>query len=364
MKTRKVAVNTLLLGALLSAYVSSTAFAAVTISATTSTKTISGKSVSVYTLSSDGTPYYGTSGVAGFPSNTYANTPAAQSYTFYIPASPTLSGTSASPVYTPGGMANDIGVAADGVPFDPLTSFCLSSSAPSTSNACAYRLEALLQSPPTTSSSPYTGNRVSIDQHNAHTQPGGLYHYHSIPCGILTTAGGSALASCNPSATSGAWTQLPSKATVVGYARDGYPIVVKSGVYSSYSAVTTAGSGRPAASANGLDSTNAYGNWSADLTTLLSAGSTTFTQAKLPTTKTLGDFTYTGPSTLGTSTSKLGLCNEAPNSDSTIQTLNGKTAAYVYYLTPNFPMVPRCLIGVTDAATTNVQGFLHVGSGY
>jgi hypothetical protein len=49
MKTRKIAVNTLLLGALLSAYVSSTAFAAVTLSASTSTKTISGKYVSVYT---------------------------------------------------------------------------------------------------------------------------------------------------------------------------------------------------------------------------------------------------------------------------------------------------------------------------
>ncbi|CAK0741542.1 hypothetical protein CCP3SC5AM1_1080001 [Gammaproteobacteria bacterium] len=165
------------------------------------------------------------------------------------------------------------------------------------------------------------------------------------------------------SATS-AWGSLPSTATVVGYARDGYPIVVKSGVYANYSVVTSSvaasdGTARP--TSNTTDTTNAYGNWSADMGAFVSSG-TTFTQSNLPSNLTFGDFKYTGPSTLGTSTSALGLCNEAPNTDSTIQTLSGATAAYVYYLTPNFPMVPRCLIGVTDGPTETTQGFFHSGS--
>ena len=352
-------INTLLLGALLGTVFSQTALGAASQATTTTTMTISGKSVSVYALQSDGIPFYGTAGAAGFPTQTYLNTPSAQVYTFYIPASPALAGTSTSPKYTPIALTNDFGVALDGIPFDPLTSFCLTSTSESTSNTCAYRLEARLQTAPGTTSSSYTNGRVSIDSHNAHTQPNGAYHYHGIPCGLITKVGGSAIASCTPSATTGAWTSLPSTATVVGYARDGYPIVVKSGVYASYSVVTSAGSGRPAASANGLDSTNAYGNWSYDLYNLLSSGSTTFTQSNLPSTKILGDFKYTGPAGYGTSTA-LGLCNEAPNTSASIKTMSGATAAYMYYLTPNFPMVPRCLIGVTDGATVSGnQNFTH-----
>jgi len=344
------------LGVLLGSVAGQAAYAATVISDTTATLTISGKSVSVYAVQSDGTPYYGTNNTAGFVSGWgYNHTPAAVAYTFYIPGSPALAGTATSPIYTPLGLANSLGVAFDGIPFDPLTSVC-GGTYHSNSNACTFRLEGRLQTVPSTSSSPYTTKRLGFDVHDGHSQTNpNAYHYHGIPCGI-SWGGGTTVVTCNPMSSSNTWSTLPSTATMVGYARDGYPMVVQSGVYSSYSAVSN--TSRP--TSNTTDTSNAVGNWSADMGTLVSSG-TTFTQANLPSTKTLGDFQYTGPSTLGTSTSALGLCNEAPNTDSSIKTLGGSTAAYVYYLTPNFPMVPRCLVGVTDGPTETTQGFYHAG---
>ncbi|MBF0173822.1 MAG: YHYH protein [Magnetococcales bacterium] len=313
----------------------------------------------VYTVTSDGTPFYGDGNSAGFPTWTYTHTPAAVSNTYYIPGAPTLAGTAASPVYTPLGLANSLGVALDGVPFDPLTSTCETTNR-SASNACSFRLEGRLQTDPSTPGSPYATKRLGFDTHNGHSQSNpNAYHYHAIPCGISWGSGTAAI-TCNPMASNSAnaWNNLPSTATGVGYARDGYPIVVQKGVYASYSVVTAAATGRP--TTNTTDTSNALGNFSADMTTLVTSG-TTFTQATLPANKTLGDFVYTGPSTLGTSTTALGLCNEAPNTNPDLKTLGGETAAYVYYLTPNFPMVPRCLIGVTDGATETTQGFYHSG---
>ncbi|MBF0138978.1 MAG: YHYH protein [Magnetococcales bacterium] len=356
--SRKQAAGVLLLSALLGTVAVQTVDAKTQISTSTTNLTINGVSMAVYTVQSDGTPFYGTNNAAGFPTSgtSYLHTPSAQSYTFYIPAAPTLAGTAASPVYTPLGLSNSLGVAFDGVPYDPLTSNCNGSK--STSNSCTFRIEGRLQTDTATASSAYGTGRLGFDVHNGHSQSNGSYHYHSIPCGIST--GGSALISCSPMVKNNTWTALPSTATVVGYARDGFPIVVQNGVTANYAVVSAAASGRP--STNPVDSTNQLGNWSADMMTLLASGSTTFTQANLPANKTFGDFVYKGPSTLGTSSTALGLCNEAPNTNPNIKTLAGVQAAYVYYLTPNFPMVPRCLIGVTDAATATTQGFYHAGS--
>ncbi|MEO5329591.1 MAG: YHYH protein [Magnetococcus sp. THC-1_WYH] len=361
--TRKHGITTLFLGALLGTVASQTAYAAADLSSTTSSLTISGQSFNVYTVTSDGVPYYGSGYAAGFPSLPYNHTPAAVSHTYLIPATPALNGGNASsPVYTPLGLANDFGVALDGIPFDPLTSFC-GGDARSASNSCSYRLEARLQTDPSSPSSNYTTGRLGFDVHNGHSQLNpNAYHYHGIPCGIAYIAGGGSTASTPFTTTNGIckndWSGVPATATIVGYAKDGYPIVIQKGVYSSYSVVTTAGDGRP--TSNASDTTNALGNWSADMNTLVTSGST-FTQANLPSNKTLGDFTYTGPSTVGTATTALGLCNETANTDANIKTLDGQKAAYAYYLTPNFPMTPRCLIGVTDGPTENTQGFYHAG---
>lgn len=353
----KYGMRSLLLGVLICVAAGQGACAKSTSVTPTTTKTIAGKTVTVYQINSDGIPYYGTNNAAGFPNATYTHTAASVSYIYYLPASPTLTGTAAAPVYTPVGLSDDFGVGYDGIPFDPLTSDCKGTA--STVANCTFRLEGRLQVTPWVNTNAYTTGRLGFDVHNGHVQSSGAYHYHGIPCGIST--GGTTLITCNPTSTSSPWASLPSSPVVVGYARDGYPIVVAANVYASYTVVSSSNASASRPTTNPADSTNAYGNWSADMVTLVTSGST-FTQANLPSTKLLGDFVYTGPSTLGTSTAALGLCNEAPNTSATIQSLDGKTAAYVYYLTPNFPMVPRCLIGVTDGPTDSTQGFYHAGS--
>lgn len=392
MMTRKLGMKSVLLSALLGSVFSQAAFAAATVTATAVNKTLNNTAkttVATYLVSSNGTPYYGSctssvatssatcptnSSTAGFQTwSSQTHTPAAVSHSYYIPTTPTLAaGTSASPLYTPLGVADTFGVALDGIPYDPLTGVCAESStsivAVSSSLKCSFRVEGRLQTTQSTattpSSSSYTTQRLGFDPHNGHNQSSGAYHYHGIPCGIAI--GGAPFVSCSPMSTSNPWSSLPAKATVVGYARDGYPIVVQAGVYSSYSTVTAASStSRPAVgSSSGTTTTYfPYGAFSMDMSTLLSGTSTTFS---MPTNKTMGDFVYNGPNGYGTGTgtNKLGLCNEAPNTDATIQTIAGAKAAYVYYLTPNFPMVPRCLVGVTDAAnlSTAALGFYHAGT--
>ena len=347
--SRKLGKNNLFLGAaLLGLAMSQVASGAASVSSTTTTIAIGGKTVTVYTVTADGAPFYGTSGAAGFPSATYTHTPTKQSYKYYIPANPALAGTTTAGAYTPVGLSNAFGVALDGIPFDPLTSNCNGNSR-STENKCTFRVEGRLQTSPATKTSPYTSGRLGFDVHNGHSQSDGAYHYHGITCGIVTTSGGSAAFTCDPVSTTD-WSSLPATGKVVGYARDGYPILVKKGIYASYSVVTTATAGRPT-----ISGFTTLGNLSADMSMLVTSG-TTF---KMPSSKTFADFTYTGPTTGYGTSANLGLCNEAANTDASIKTLGGATAAYVYYLTPNFPMVPRCLIGLTDGSTLNAQGFYN-----
>ncbi|MBS4098744.1 MAG: YHYH protein [Sulfuricella sp.] len=356
MMSRKNAIKGLISNVAIGLAVSQAAYGAATIWDGTSTIKINGSDVVVKKLTSDGVPYYGSGGSAAFPPGvSYTHTPSAKSYTYYIPVTPALAGTSAAPKYTPVGLSNDFGVALDGVPFDPLTSYCGTDSARSTVNTCSYRVEARLQTDPKTKTSAYTAKRLGFDVHNGHSQSDGAYHYHGITCGIVTTSGGSSAFTCDPTSTADATPFAHiSKTTIVGFARDGYPIIVQGGIFASYAVVTAAGSGRPT-----VTGYTSLGNFSMDMSRLVSSG-TTFT---MPTSKTFADFTYTGPSGYGTSTSALGLCNEAANTNPAITLLDGKTmAAYAYYLTPNFPMIPRCLIGVADGSTgspTNNQGFYH-----
>ena len=373
-----------LLIALLGTVLSQAAFAAATVTPTAVSKTLNNtakSTVSTYLVSSDGTPYYNscvantanstaacstTSSTAGFQTwSGQAHNPSKQSYSYYVPTTPTLAnGTSSSPLYTPLGVMDKFGVALDGIPFDPLTGVFAESSTKvvttSTNLKCSYRVEGRLQTTQSTSTTPsssaYTTQRLGFDPHNGHNQSTGAYHYHAIPCGIAI--GGAPFVTCTPMNSTTPWASLPTSATVVGYARDGFPIVVKAGVYSSYSTVTAAATtSRPAigASTGTAASYFPYGAFSMDFSTLLSGTSTTFS---LPTNKTMGDYVYNGPSGYGTATTanKLGLCNEAPNTDSSIKSISGATAAYVYFITPNFPMIPRCLIGLTDAP--NVSGNL------
>ncbi|MEI7844076.1 MAG: YHYH protein [Gallionellaceae bacterium] len=369
-------INIALLGALIGSVFSHGAFAGATVTATAVSKTLNNTAkttVSTYLIASNGKPYYGsctanaasstatcstTSSTAGFQTwNGQSHDPLEQTYRYYVPTTPTLAnGTSSSPLYTPLGVMDKFGVALDGTPFDPLTGVCAEGGtavASSSNLKCLYRVEGRLQITQSTSTTPssssYTTQRLGFDPHNGHNQSNGAYHYHGIPCGIAM--GGAPFVTCSPMSTSNPWTSLPASATVVGYARDGFPIVVKAGVYSSYSAVTADGSGRPKSTGTTTTTYFPYGAFSMDMSYL----GTTFS---MPSNKTMGDFVYNGPTGYGTGTTanKLGLCNEAPNTDASIKSVSGAAASYVYYLTPNFPMIPRCLIGLTDLA--NVSGNL------
>ena len=53
---------------------------------------------------------------------------------------------------------------------------------------------------------------LGLDEHNAHVQPTGAYHYHGLPTGLMQRLGGDA-----------------SKMLLIGYAADGFPIYTSQG---------------------------------------------------------------------------------------------------------------------------------------
>ena len=53
---------------------------------------------------------------------------------------------------------------------------------------------------------------LGLDQHNAHVQPTGAYHYHGLPIGLMAKLGGDG-----------------KKMLLVGYAADGFPIYTSHG---------------------------------------------------------------------------------------------------------------------------------------
>ena len=95
------------------------------------------------------------------------------------------------------------GVAINGVPFDPGTAECYGQSRGSRpSPDCEWREEAIFQG----------YGKLGLDQSNAHVQPNGAYHYHSVPTGLIS--------------------QLEGDTVQIGYAADGFKIYVsKSGKY-------------------------------------------------------------------------------------------------------------------------------------
>jgi YHYH protein len=86
------------------------------------------------------------------------------------------------------------GVAVNGVPFDPSGPFWNSDA------SAGWQFEVL---------HPANSIALGIDRNNAHTQGGGMYHYHGMPSGLLAS-----LMSLDPS----------RRMMLVGYAADGFPI--------------------------------------------------------------------------------------------------------------------------------------------
>jgi len=107
-----------------------------------------------------------------------------QNYDFRVPLHPAKTGR-----ITELGHQN-FGIALNGVPFDPLTAEYWNRD-----RAAGWNVEAMSGA-----------MDLGLDQHNAHVQPNGAYHYHALPTGLIE--------------------QFPfrEKPALIGYAADGYPI--------------------------------------------------------------------------------------------------------------------------------------------
>lgn len=123
-----------------------------------------------------------------FPNRGNPNTLRPQSYSFKVTAKPQVAA-SLSP-----NNGAFFGVALNGVPFEPGTGEFWNGDR-------RWNYEAM---------SGFIN--LGIDQHNAHVQPTGAYHYHGLPVGLINKLGGTT-----------------NKMLLVGYAADGFPIYTNYG---------------------------------------------------------------------------------------------------------------------------------------
>ncbi len=128
-------------------------------------------------IDSNGIPNHET---GKFPNRGNPNRISPQSYHYRIPLEPRKSERSL--------RARILGVALNGIPFDPGTAELWNGDP-------MWRYDAL------------SGKiNLGVDSSNAHVQPSGAYHYHALPIGLIKKLG------------------KPDEMVMVGYAADGYPI--------------------------------------------------------------------------------------------------------------------------------------------
>lgn len=122
--------------------------------------------------------------IGQFPGPGCPNAPSAQNYTFRIPLHPKTNSNFTEL------KQQAIGVAVNGIPFDPGTAEYWKNDRNS-----GWHIEAL------------GGHKsLGLDQNHAHVQPNGAYHYHGIPTGLLSSLG------------------VTDSPQLIGYAADGFPI--------------------------------------------------------------------------------------------------------------------------------------------
>ena len=120
-----------------------------------------------------------------FPRRGNPNAPRPQTHRFYVPLRPIAA---PEPIRSRGGWW---GVAVNGVPFEPGTGEAWNNDMRS-----GWRYEAA------------TGFlNLGLDEHHAHVQPSGAYHYHALPNGLIHALGGD-----------------DSKMLLIAWAADGYPV--------------------------------------------------------------------------------------------------------------------------------------------
>jgi hypothetical protein len=129
-----------------------------------------------------------------FPRRGNPNSISAQSYNLKVPSNPKVA---AQPVSAAHAL---FGVALNGVPFDPATAEFWNND-----RSSGWNYEA------------NTGFlNLGLDEHNAHVQPTGAYHYHGLPQGLIARLE-------RTSTTNGA------EMLLIGWAADGFPIYTQFG---------------------------------------------------------------------------------------------------------------------------------------
>jgi len=147
--------------------------------------------------------------------------------------------------------------------------------------------------------------KLGLDKHSAHVQPDGTYHYHGIPTGLLSSAGGR------------------STPALIGYAADGFPIY---GPY-GYSNPKQKSSLKKLSSSfrikSGTRPSGPGGRYNG-----------TFTQ----------DWAYVaGSGDLDQCNGRFAVTPEYPN------------GTYHYVITESFPYIPRCWMGAPDMSFARLK---------
>ncbi len=134
-----------------------------------------------------------------FPNRGNPNAIAAQDYRYRVTMSPVVRH-ELSPL-----RGYQFGVAVNGVPFDPGTAEIWTPQ--------GRRMMGQAQNYDWNYDALSGKIDLGIDEHHAHVQPGGVYHYHGLPTGLLKNLGFDELDE-----------QGNHKMTLAGYAADGFPI--------------------------------------------------------------------------------------------------------------------------------------------
>jgi hypothetical protein len=235
--------------------------------------------------------------VGTFPNTDNPNTISAQT----IAATFTLSPVATSTATTLGGPRGAVAYGINGIKFDPDTGGTCNDSGSSCSAAGGtgnWRMEALGQK----------SFNFGTDGSNAHVQPGGEYHYHGMPEGLVTKL--------NKGKTM----------TLIGWAADGFPVYARYG----YSTATDATSSIKAIT--GSYKTKATPDANRPATTLYAMG--TFKQ----------DWEYVaGSGDLDECNGRIGVTPEFPK------------GIYHYYTTDTYPFAPRCVKGAVTSSSGGGQ---------
>ncbi len=155
------------------------------------------------------------------------------------------------------------------------------------------------------------------DDNNAHVQPGGIYHYHGMPEGLIEKLGGNS-----------------SKMTLIGWASDGFPIYARYG----YNVATDANSGLRAMTGSYRYITNVPENRPS--------------VSVYPLGVFREDWEYVaGLGDLDACNGRFGVTPEFPN------------GIYHYFATDTYPFLQRCVTGEVTETTTGGGSGSGSGSG-